>query len=119
MDIGVCMSRSTLDEKLALRHDTKPEAAWNLRTWPRGFKRGEINRLYVAVERTWRGYFTFKDALFNPRDRAVPYALLFDTSSWTPISPAPAPRFRGFTYDVPPSTRPSHPDTGTTRRQTT
>jgi hypothetical protein len=41
------------------------------------------------------------DALFNPRDLRVPYTLLFDTRTWTPIPPVPVRFFRGFTYDVP------------------
>ena len=104
MDIGVYMSRATLTEKLSLRRETNPETAWNLRAWPRGFRAREINRLFVAADQCWRGYFTFTHALFSPRDQAVPYAILFDTRSWTPISPTPARRFRGFTYKVPPAT---------------
>jgi hypothetical protein len=101
VDIGVCMSRATLSDKLSLRHDPNPETTWSLRTWPQGFRDGDLNRLFVAADGAWRGYFTFTDALFNPRDRAVPYALLIDTRSWTTIVPVPAHRFRGFTYDVP------------------
>jgi len=101
VDIGVYMSRATLNEKLSLRREANPETAWNLRAWPQGFREGELNRLFVAADQCWRGYFTFTHALFNPRDQAVPYAILFDTRTWTPVSPAPARRFRGFTYDVP------------------
>jgi hypothetical protein len=101
VDIGVCMSRATLRDKLSLRHDPNPETTWNLKTWPQGFRDGDLNCLFVAADGAWRGYFTFTDALFNPRDRAAPYAILIDTRSWTPISPVPVHRFRGFTYDVP------------------
>ena len=104
MDIGVYMSRATLAEKLSLRRKPNPETAWNLRAWPRGFRARDINRLFVAADHRWRGYFTFTHALFNPRDHAVPYAILFDTRTWTAVSPAPAQRFRGFTYKVPPAT---------------
>ena len=41
------------------------------------------------------------DMLYNRHDRATPYTMLFDTRTWTRIEPVPAPRFRGFTYDVP------------------
>jgi len=102
VDIGVYMSRATLTEKLSLRRQPNPETAWNLRAWPRGFRVRETNRLFVAADQLWRGYFIFTHALFNPRDQAVPYAILFDTRTWTPISTTPAPRFRGFTYKIPP-----------------
>jgi hypothetical protein len=101
VDIGIRMSLATLREKLSLRQDRNPETTWSLRTWPQGFRDGHTNRLFVAADGAWRGYFIFTDALFNPRDQAVPYAILFDTRSWNPVSPAPAPRFRGFTYQVP------------------
>jgi hypothetical protein len=103
VDIGVYMSRATLTEKLSLRHEANPETAWNLRAWPRGFRARRINRLFVAADQVWRGYFTFTHALFNPQDE-VPYAILFDTRTWTPISPSPARPFRSFTYKVPPAT---------------
>lgn len=114
MDIGVYMSRATLSEKLSLRRKQNPETAWNLRAWPRGFQARQTNRLFVATDQLWSGYFTFTHALFNPRDQAAPFAILFDTRTWTLISPAPARRFRGFTYKVPPDTP---LDEGTTSRQ--
>jgi hypothetical protein len=101
MDIGVWMNRETLQEKLALRREANPEGAWNLRRWPSGFVEGEENRLFVASQGAWRGYFKMTDALWNREDRDVPYTLLFDSRTWTHISPVPAPRFRGFTYKVP------------------
>ena len=104
MDIGVYVSRATLTEKLSLRREVNPETAWNLRAWPRGFQDGDLNRLFVAADRRWHGYFTFTHALFNPRDQAAPYAILFDTRTWTPISATPVHRFRGFTYKVPAAT---------------
>ena len=105
MDIGVWMGRDTLAEKLSLRRDKNPEAAWNLRRWPSGFVEGEENRLFVASEGAWRGYFKLADqVLWNREDVAVPYTLLFDTRTWTPIPARPAGRFRGFTYKVPATT---------------
>lgn len=102
MDIGVCMSKAVLAHKLAARHEPNPEQAWNLAHWPSVLSAPGQHRLFVACERLWRGYFILAaDALFNPRDSRVPYAILFDTRSWTKIEPQPANRFRGFTYDVP------------------
>jgi hypothetical protein len=95
------MNRETLQEKLGLRRETNPEGAWNLRRWPSGFVEGEENHLFVASEGAWRGYFKVTDALWNREDRDVPYTLLFDSRTWTPIPPVPAVRFRGFTYKVP------------------
>jgi len=60
------------------------------------------HRLFVASRGAWRGYFTLApDALYNPEDNRTPYTILFDTRTWTTISPVPAQRFRGFTYKVP------------------
>ena len=101
MDIGIWMSRTVLREKLKLKSERNPEAAWNLRRWPQGFGEGE-NRLFVALDGMWRGYFKLSpDALYNPDDEAVPYTILFDTRTWTPIPSTPVKRFRGFTYQVP------------------
>ena len=103
MDIGVWMDRTTLEEKLSQQSERNPEASWNLRNWPRGFVEGCQNRLFVACEGEWIGYFKIaNDGLYNPRDASTPYTLLFDTRTWTPIQRQPAHRFRGFTYDVPP-----------------
>jgi hypothetical protein len=101
VDIGVWMSRGTLREKLALRRDLNPEAAWNLTHWPTGIAEGQ-NRLFVACDGVWSGYFTLAaDALYHPDDAAAPFTVLFDTRTWTPMPPTPAKRFRGFTYQVP------------------
>jgi hypothetical protein len=101
VDIGICMSRTTLREKLKLRDERNPEAAWNLRRWPQGFGEGQ-NRLFVASDGMWCGYFKLAaDALYNPDDEAVPYTILFDTHTWTLIPHTPVKRFRGFTYGVP------------------
>ncbi len=102
MDIGVCMSRAVLAHKLAAREDRNPEEAWNLARWPSALSSPGPHRLFVACNGAWRGYFILApDALFNPRDLRVPYAILFDTRSWTNIHPVLATRFRAFTYDVP------------------
>ena len=96
MDIGVWMSREILEEKLALRKDRNPEATWNMRRWPKGFVEGEENRLFVASQGAWRGYFILSgEALFSPNDFSTPYTLLFDTRTWTPILAVPTKRFRG------------------------
>ncbi len=111
MDIGVWMPASVLRHKLEARDDTNTEQAWNLSRWPNRLSEEGEHRLFVATDGAWRGYFTLSsDALFNPHDRAVPFSLLFDTRSWTPIRPVPTERFRGFTYNVPtipPNTTPT------------
>jgi hypothetical protein len=102
VDIGICMSASTLDEKLEARDEKNPEHAWNLARWPSGLSEKREHRLFVAVDGAWRGYFKLaKDALYNPEDERTPFTILFDTRTWTPIAPTPATRFRGFTYKVP------------------
>lgn len=104
MDIGVWMSAQVLAHKLRTRTDKNPEQTWNLNRWPKGMSDEEDNRLFVASGGSWRGYFRLSDeALYNPRDTKVPYTLIFDTRTWTPIPPSPAKRFRGFTYKVPSS----------------
>ena len=101
MDIGVRMSKQTLAHKLEARHEKNPEQAWNLSKWPTQFSEPGENRLFVAVEGIWRGYFKLsKDALYNPND-TTPYTLLFDTRTWTTIPPVSVKRFRGFTYKTP------------------
>jgi len=96
------MSRAVLAHKLGFRTSPNPEVSWNLRNWPEGFVQGEENRLFIACEGRWIGYFRLAPyALFNRADTAAPYTLLFDTRSWTRIEPVPVQQFRGFTYDVP------------------
>jgi hypothetical protein len=104
MDIGVWMNGKTLAHKLEAQDERNPEEAWNLARWPRGLAPDGNNRLFVASDGYWRGYFQLsKEALFNPEDTKTPYTLLFDTRTWTEISPTPAKRFQGFTYAVPAS----------------
>lgn len=102
MDIGICMPPEVLAHKLEARDEPNPEQAWNLARWPNGLSAPGQHRLFVASRGLWRGYFLLaRDGLFNPRDPCTPFAILFDTRTWTRIPPAPASRFRGFTYAVP------------------
>ena len=102
MDIGVCMPEEVLEHKLQAREEGNSEQAWNLTRWPKGFTEEGEHRLFVAVNGTWRGYFTLSsEALYNPGDISTPFTLLFDTCTWTPIQPIAVKRFRGFTYNVP------------------
>jgi len=102
MDIGIWMGKTTLAHKLEAQNEKNPEEAWNLSQWPKDMSEEEENRLFVASGGFWRGYFKLaNEVLFNPRDKKVPYTLLFDTRTWTPIPKTPARRFRGFTYKVP------------------
>jgi hypothetical protein len=102
MDIGVWMSAQVLEHKLQAREEQNSEQAWNLSRWPTGFTQQGEHRLFVAVKGAWRGYFILSsEALLSPNDPSVPFTLLFDTCSWTPIDPVPTKRFRGFTYKVP------------------
>jgi hypothetical protein len=102
MDIGVWMSAEVLADKLQARQEDNTEQAWNLSRWPTRFTEEAEHRLFVASKGAWRGYFTLsREALFNPNDRSVPFTLLFDTRTWTPIGSVPAKHFRGFTYNVP------------------
>jgi len=96
------MGKKTLAHKLEARNEINPEEAWNLSRWPKKLSEEGDNRLFVASGGYWRGYFKLsKEALLNPRDKKVPYTLLFDTRTWTPIPKTPIHRFRGFTYKVP------------------
>jgi len=94
------MRPEVLAHKLDARRERNPEQAWNLTRWPRGYSARSSNRLFVATTGFWRGYFILaKDALCT-KDLGA-FTLLFDARTWTPISPTPCPRFRGFTYNVP------------------
>ena len=104
------MSRAVLAHKLEYRTSRNPRATWNLRNCP-SFVKGEENRLFIACEGNWIGYFKLASyVLWNRFDDAVPYALVFDTRTWTPIPHAPVKRFRGFTYNVPSTTEPAATD---------
>lgn len=117
VDIGVWMNADVLADKLEAQDERNPEQAWNMGRWPHGLSTTGEHRLFVASSGVWSGYFKLSgEALFNPDDARAPYALLFDTRTWTPIAPTPVNRFRGFTYKVPSVTFPARPatDTGTT-----
>jgi len=100
MDLGVAMGREVLEYKLDHARDGKSsEATWNTRRLPKRLTPGWTNRLFVAVDGTWRGWFPLSgEVLWNPEDDATSYALIFDTRLWTPISSTPALRFRGWRY---------------------
>lgn len=101
MDIGIWMAAAVLKHKLEARHEPNPEQTWNLSRWPSKLSANENNRLFVAVNGKWRGYFILQDeVLFNPRD-STSFTLIFDTRTWTLIDPSPVRRFRSFTYNVP------------------
>ena len=98
MDVGIWMTPDVLEHKLEARHERNKEAAWNVRSLPKGLGRPDVqDRLFVASAGTWCGCFTLnKDVLWSPEDKSAPITLLFDTRSWTPIPPVPVNRFRGL-----------------------
>ena len=98
MDIGVCMSAEVLEHKLEAQNQRNTEEAWNVRSVPKGLGRpGQTDRLFVACNGAWRGYFVLSpEVLWAPEDKKVPWTLLFDTKTWTPIRPMPVKRFRGL-----------------------
>jgi hypothetical protein len=100
MDVGVVMSRAVLADKLQDgRARQRAVATWNTRRVPTRLTPGWTNRLSVACDGRWCGYFSLSgDVLWTPADAAAPYALIFDPRRWTPIAPAPSPRFRGWRY---------------------
>jgi hypothetical protein len=106
VDLGVSMSLAVFEDKLEHARDGKnPEATWNTRRLPKRLTPGWTNRLFVACEEVWRGYFPLSgEVLWNPEDPDAPYALIFDTRSWTPMELVPAPSFRSWRYlNEPPS----------------
>ncbi len=115
MDVGICMRPDVLEHKLEAQHEENPEQAWNMARWPNRLSEQGEHRLFVAAGGAWRGYFTLSpDALYNPDDPRVPFTLLFDSRTWTPIPRVPVKHFRGFTYNVPPM---PNDNTATTPRQ--
>jgi hypothetical protein len=98
MDISVWMSPGVLAHKLEARAERNTLASWNTKSVPRGLgQSGDGDRLFVASRGAWRGYFVLSsEALWTPEDAAAPITLLFDTTTWTPIDPVPAGRFRGI-----------------------
>jgi len=95
VDIGVWMRADVLADKLEAQDERNPEQAWNMGRWPQGLSTKGEHRLFVASGGVWCGYFKLSgEALFNPDDVRAPYALLFDTRTWTQIPPTPVKRFR-------------------------
>jgi hypothetical protein len=102
MDFGVWMNPAVLKHKLSHRNERNTRATWSLRRWPKGFVEGEVNRMFVASQGEWKGYFILSDeAIMDEISPEATYSFLFDTRTWTPISPTPVSAFRGFTYKVP------------------
>lgn len=96
VDVAVCMSPAVLAHKLEARDERNTIVTWNVARLPPGLGRSGIDRLFVASSGSWRGYFILsKEALWSPEDRAAPYALIVDTTTWTPVAPTRAPSFRG------------------------
>ncbi len=103
MDLGVWMSRGVLAHKRTTDHALQ---AWNMKALPDELSQPpEPHRLFVAVERRWRGFFLLEPWVTrNPADTARPWTLLFNPGNWTAIPPQPAPkrdRTLGYTLDVP------------------
>jgi hypothetical protein len=87
MDVGVVMSRAVLADKLEDgRVRQRAVATWNTRRVPTRLTPGWTNRLYVACDGRWCGYFPLAgDVLWNRADVQAPYALIFDPRRWTPL----------------------------------
>lgn len=81
------------------------DAAWNVAQLPVGLGQpGEVDHLFIASDRKWRGYFLLrKEALWSPEDRRAPFTILFDTRTWKEIAPLSVARF------------PRHPSTDRSR----
>jgi hypothetical protein len=100
MNLAIVMPGEVLQDKLEEgRGRRRAMATWNTRRLPTRLTPGWTNRLFVASQGRWRGYFPLSgDVLWNPKDDAAPYALIFDPRRWTPIAAAPSPSFRGWRY---------------------
>ena len=100
MDLAVVMHQAVLADKLEDgRGRGRAVATWNTRRLPTRLTPGWTNRLFVASQGRWRGYFPLSgDIDWNPKDEAAPYALIVDPRRWTPIAAAPCPSFRGWRY---------------------
>ncbi len=98
MNVGLWMSPDVLAHKLEAQDEKNTDAAWNVAQLPVGLGRpGEVDRLFIASDRKWRGYFVLrKDALWSPEDRRAPFTILFDTRTWKEIAPLSVARFRGI-----------------------
>jgi hypothetical protein len=103
---------------LAHKRDVSEQATqtWNLKALPDEFSRSpDPHRLFVAVNRQWRGYFMLQPWVqHNPHDPAAPWTLVFDANTWTALSPQPAPaRDRALCYTLNVPDVPSSPKRGT------
>lgn len=104
MHIGIHTRWEVLEDKLERReHPRSTKETWQLTRLPEKLSAAGGNRLFVAVDGVWQGYFVLEDEiLYSPEDRRAPYSLVFDTRSWVEIRPLKTKRFRGFTYNTPP-----------------
>ena len=100
MDLAVVMRHEVLADKLEDgRVQRQAVATWNTHRLPTRLTPGWTNRLFVASQGRWRGYFPLSgDVFWNPKDEAAPYALIVDPRRWTPIVATPCPSFRGWRY---------------------
>jgi hypothetical protein len=72
MDLGVAMRGEILDDKMADGRAGRRLATWNTRGVPTRLTPGWTNRLFVACDGWWRGYFPLAgDLLWNPKDPAA------------------------------------------------
>ena len=100
MDLAVVMRQDVLADKLEDgRVRGRAVATWNTRRVPTRLTPGWTNRLFVASQGRWRGYFSLSgDVAWNPKDEAAPYALIVDPRRWAPIVAVPSSSFRGWRY---------------------
>jgi hypothetical protein len=100
MDVGVSMSAAVLEHKLECAGDGRnPEVTWITRRVPKDLTPGWTNRLFVACDGLWRGYFPLSgDVMWTPEDEGAPWALIFNARGWTRLPGVAAPRFRGWRY---------------------
>ncbi len=101
--IGIHTRWEVLEDKLERReHPRSTKETWQLTRLPEKLSPEGGNRLFVAVDGVWQGYFVLEDdILYNPEDKRAPYSLVFDTKSWVEIRALKTKRFRGFTYNTP------------------
>jgi len=101
VDIGIYTSRDIFDEKKKYSEDVEKWVWWDIKSKP---SKGEVERLFVAFNGKWQGYFTVHST--EPVDVAVKgdssnkYSIfLYQWHELTEkISRTP---FQGFTYNVP------------------
>lgn len=103
MHIGIHTRWEVLEDKLELRdHPRSTKGTWQVTRLPEKLSPEGGNRLFVAVDGIWQGYFLLEDEiLYSPEDARCPYSLVFDSRTWVDIQPIKTKRFRGFTYNTP------------------